>query len=349
MTAQIISANSGEALDFLMRGRRPLVRMNGDKPEMVLNAQGYPVIGHNPANGLAVHSLLRKNEWEELDRAVIAMVKLRLVGVQDLRSRGLVQPLGGLGTMVSQWNVASEKPSATISMDGRTATTRDRVDKKLYGVPVPIIHDEYEIGARELDASRRLGDALDTTEAQESAASVAETVENMLFNGSAGVVVGGSTIYGYTTLPARTTNTAAGFGGGDFGTLSNILPTFLGMISALSAKRYHGPFGCYISNTQYIQMLATFTDGSGQSALARVLELPQIEFVKPSDHLADGVMTMTQLTANVVDIAIAMDETNREWTSGDQMALYFKVMMAMAPRLKTDYAGNAGVAHATAC
>lgn len=349
MTAQIISANSSDALDLLMRGRRPLMRVAGEKPEMLVNSQGYPVLGYHPDTNLAIHSLLRKNEWEELDRAVIGMVKLRLIGIQDLRQRGLVQTLGGLGTMVSQWNVASEKPGATISMDGRTRGNRDRVDKKLYGVPVPIIHDEYEIGARELEASRRLGDALDTTEAQESAASVAETAEGMLFNGSSTVVVGGSTIYGYTTLPARTTGTAASFGGGDFGTISNIQPTFLGVIAALAAKRYHGPFGCYISNTQYIQMLANYTDGSGQTALQRVEALPQIDFVKPSDMLTDGVMVVVQMTANVVDVAIALEETNREWSSGDQMALYFKVMMALSPRLKTDYAGNAGIAHVTAC
>ncbi|RPI63881.1 MAG: hypothetical protein EHM48_01765 [Planctomycetaceae bacterium] len=347
MTVQIASLETPTGLDVLTKGRRPLVKQNGDKLEMICNAQGFPVIGYR--GDIAVHSLLRKNEWEELDRAVIAMVKLRLNGIQDLRDNNLVQPLGGLGTMVSQWNVGSEKVAASVSMDGRTRSNRDRVDKKLYGVPVPIIHQEYEIGARELESSRRLDNAIDTTEAQESSAAVSEKLENILFNGDSSVVVGGSGIYGYTTLAARTTATAAGFGGGDFGTISNILPTFLGMLSALSAKRYHGPFGCYISDTQYHQMLAFFTDGSGQTALDRVLKLPQIKFVKPSDHLADGATVMAQLTKNVVDLAVALDVTNREWSSDDGMALYFKVLLAMVPRLKTDYAGNAGVAHATAC
>ena len=159
---EITSLETTSGLDILMKGRRPLVQRNAEgKLEMICNAEGFPAVIKR--GDLMVHSLLRKQEWEELDAAVIAMVKLRLNGIQDLRDNNLVQPLGGLGTLVTQWNVASEKPAATVSMDGRTKGNRDRVDKKLYGVPVPIIHDEYEIGARELESSRRLGDTLDVT------------------------------------------------------------------------------------------------------------------------------------------------------------------------------------------
>jgi hypothetical protein len=163
------------------------------------------------------------------------------------------------------------------------------------------------------------------------------------------MVIGGFGIFGMTTLAARLTATAAAFGGGDFGTISNIIPTFTGILSGLAALRYYGPFGFYISNTQYYQMLAFYTDGSGQTALQRVLALPQVKYVKPSDHLADGALTGMQLTKNVVDLATALDVTNREWTSGDEMSLNYKVMMAAVPRFKTDYAGHAGVVHATAC
>lgn len=345
---EILSLETASGLDILMKGRRPLVQKNAEgKLEMVCNAEGFPTV--QKRGELSVYSLLRKNEWEELDSAVISMVKLRLNGIQDLRDNNLVQPLGGLGTMVTQWHVASEKPLATVSMDGRTRGNRDRVDLKLYGVPVPIIHDEYEIGARELEASRRLGDTLDVTEAQASAEAVAETLENMYFNGDATVVVGGATIPGLTTLSGRLTGTAASFGGGDFGTISNILPTFTGVLGGMAARRYYGPFGFYLSNTQYFQMLAFYTDGSGQTALQRVLQMPQIKFVKPSDSLADGYLSGVQLTKSVVDLATALDVTNREWTSGDEMALHYKVLMAAVPRLKLDYAGYAGVVHVTAC
>lgn len=342
MDVQILDDNS---LEMLMKGRRPLV--NTEDGKMVVNDAGFPVIGYR--GGIAVHSLLRKTEWEELDRAVIGMVKLRLSGIQDLKDAGLVQPLGGLGTMVSQWNIGSEKIAADVTMDGRTRGNRDRVNKKLYGVPVPIISSEYQIGARELEASRRLGNALDVTEAQESAAAVAEELETILFSGYSAINVGGSTIYGYTSLSGRLTDTATNFGGGDFGTISDIVPTFTGWLTQLAARRYHGPFGCYIANTQYHQMLAFYTDGSGETALQRVLRLPQIKFVKPSDFLSDGVQVGAQLTQNVVDLAIALDVTNREWEEDDGSGLNYKVMTAAVPRLKVDHAGYAGIVHVTGC
>jgi uncharacterized linocin/CFP29 family protein len=315
-----------EAINFVTRSRRP--QMN--------------------KAGLVTNSFLDKREWSALDDAIIRMVKLRQVGVADLRARNLWKTTT-LAEMLSQWRVASEKVAPSVNMNGSSQANKDRVDKKTYGVPIPILRSDYSIGRRELLASRSLGSPIDTMEAEEAAEAVSEKLENILFNGYTGIVVQGNYIYGYTTLPARDTATAAAYGGGDFGTISNIFPTFSGMLTALSAKRYHGPFGCYVANTQYNQMLAVYTDGSGQSALQRVLTIPEIEFIKPSDQLSDGVTVMVQMTGNVVSMIEALALDNREWESGDGMELYFAVLMAGAPKLITDYAGYAGIAHATGC
>lgn len=296
--------------------------------------------------GLITNSQLTQAEWAVLDAAVIQRAKLRLNIVADLRAAGLTQETT-LANMLSQWRVASERTAATVSMDGRTRSNRDRTDKQTFGVPVPIIHDAYSIGRRELLASRTLGASLDTTEAAAAASAVIESAETMVFNGSSGIVVSGSTIYGLTTHGARKTDTAANFGGGDFGTISNILPTFLGAISAMAANRYHGPFNVYASGTQYIQMLARYADGSGQKALDAVLDLPQIASVQPSDFLSDGVIVLVQMTSDVIDLVQAGTVENREWVAPDGEELFFKVMMVMAPRLKQDYAGNLGVCHIT--
>lgn len=321
----VITTHGAEAVNFITNSRRPVFR--GD---------------------VAVNSVLDKREWAALDSAVIAMVKLRLNMVADLRSRGLVRTTT-LAEMLSQWRVASERTIASANMDGRSQVNLDRTDKKTYGVPVPIIAAEYRIGRRELLASRTLGADLDTFEAGEAAQAVAEKAESILVNGDSAIVVNGTTIYGYTSVSARDTATAAAYGGGDFGTITNIAPTFLGMISALSAKRYHGPFVAYVYPTQYIQMLATYTDGSGQSALQRCLAIPQIAEIKPADYLDAGETVLVQMTPNVVDLVIGMDVENRQWETPDGMELAFKVMMAMAPRIKTDYAGYTGIAHATSC
>ncbi len=298
--------------------------------------------------GMRVNSLLDIREWAELDREIFEMVKLRLNAVDDLSAAGLTSTTN-LGEMLSQWRMATERVRPSVNMDGRSRANRDLTDRIINSVPIPIFRTDYEIGLRELDASRKLGTPIDTFEAGEAANAIVEEQERMLLNGNANVVVQGNTIFGYTTLPARDTATAAVYGGGDFGTISNIEPTFLGMVNALAAVRYFGPFTCYVSLTQYSQMLAHYTDGSGQNALDRVLTLPMIDSIKSNDLLADGNVVMVQLTRNVVDWRVGLSLENREWTTGDGQALMFAVLAAAAPRLKTDAAGNAGIAHATAC
>ncbi len=321
----------------------------GSRPFVVqTNAQGKQVdrVMINTARGLQVNSLLRRDEWQELDNAVVQAARQRLNGVADLQRLGLIRQLGGIGTLVSQWNQASEVGSAAVNMTGQAAQDRDRVDYKLAGVPIPIIFKDYVIPIRQLEASRRLGNAIDTSHAFSAARVVAEALESMLFLGNT-VTLNGNQIYGYTNHPQRNTDTAANYGGGDFGTIANIVPTILGMVAAANAAKYYGPFGLYFANAQYVQMLETYTDGSGQTALQRALQLPMIDFIKPSDFLTAAQGVMVQMTPDVIDLATAQDITNLEWTSGDGMTGNFKVMQVAAPRIKSDYSNNSGIVHVT--
>ncbi len=318
-----VLANPEDFGQFVTNGRRPEV----------------------DASGLVTNSFLLKREWEQLDATIIRMVKLRQNGINHLRARGLVLNTS-LAAYTNQWRVASEKVRPSVDMDGQTQAVGDRVDKKSYAVPIPIIHQDYVIPRRQLLVSRASGADIDVLEAEEAANAVAEESERMLFDGDATIVVGGSTIYGYTTHGSRDTDTAANYGGGDFGTVGNGYKTISGMIGALAAKRYHGPFGVYVASAQYEQLNAYYSDGSGQTDLQRILAHPKVDFCEPSDFLTTEVV-MPQLTRSVIDLVIAEEVQNVEWESGDSFSLFFKVYLAMVPRLKQDYAGNLGVAHAT--
>lgn len=298
---------------------------------------------------LQSNAFLNKEEWERLDSAVFEMAKIRLNAYADLVSAGLTRQ-SSLAAYYSKWRVAGERTAAQVTMDFRTPTDYDRTERKTYGVPIPLISARYTLGRRELMSARAAGQQIETFEAQEASAAVAEKAEDILINGNTSVVVSGSSISGYRSLSARDTGTAASYGGGDFGTISNITPTFLGMLSALAAKRYYGPFKCYIHNTQYHQLLAHYTDGSGQTALQRVLTYPQIQSIEPNDMMTTaGDLLMVQMTRNVVDLEIALTLENRRWEAPDGSAMFFVVMMSAVPRLKTDFDGYAGIAHATSC
>jgi len=322
------------------------------KVEMITNAEELKIItkSHRPIlnkRGVVTNSVLTRREWETLDAVIIAMVKLRLNGIADLQSAGLTSNTT-LAEMSSLWRVASERTRPNVSMDGRTRGEQDRTDRQEQSIPIPIVHADYEIAGRELMSSRRLGSDLSVFEAEEAAISVAEEIERIYFLGNTNIVIGGSDIPGLTTFAARDTATAVAYGGGDFGTIANIQPTLLGMYTALSNVRYHGPFNFYISNTQYVEMMATYTDGSGDTGLSRALRLPWLNSIKASDFLVAGQGILIQMTPNVVDLRIALPLTNHEWDSPDGQATMWKVMTSMTARLKSDYAGNSGITHVTA-
>ncbi len=330
----MVQADSTEGQNILAGGVRPY-RVN--------KRTGLVEVRTN--RGLIVNSLLRKDEWEQLDRTVIEAAKYPLRGVQDLRDRGLTQPLGSLGTLVSQWNVSSQMTAANVNMSGQAGGQMDRLDFNLAGVPVPVIWKEFQIGERQLQAARLLGDALDTTHVFEATRTVAEMQEYMLFNG-ANMVFNSAAIYGYLTHPNRNTDTAVNYGGGDWTTAANIVPTVGGMIGAANVDHMYGPFVLYASTVQYNEAaLGYYTDGSGQTPLKRILEMPQIEAVKQldSDVLAAGTLALVQMTRNVVDWAEALGITVVEWMSGDGMTSHFKVFAVGAPRVKADYNSRSGV------
>ncbi len=338
MAVQILTPD--QAADELRFGYLPLVNSKG---EFVVNERGFVRVKGGPRN-IVTNSVLRKDEWEELDRAVVAAQRDRLNFVTRLRARGLVRPLGSIGTLTSQWNVASEMTRAQVSLTGQGIPDQDRQDFLLKGVPVPVISKEFQIGERELQASRRLGNGLDTTYAYEASRVVAEEEERLVIDGNITIKLNNDVIYGIRTHPDINTGTAVG----DFGTLSNIFDSYLDMLTAADAAGFFGPFEVWIYGTQYIEMMNVYTDGSGQSAMRRVLDsIPAIDAIHPCDWISDGQVMLVQMTQNVVDLAEYATGMVVEWSSGDGMTHFFRIMSIATPRVKSDYAGNSGIVYYT--
>ena len=313
----------------------------------LLNVNEMRPIYQNKQDRILHNALLRKDEWEDVDAEVIRVAKQRLVGIQDLTSRGLVRQLGGLGTILSTYEQLSDMSPAEINMSGETAGEEDTQGFNPISIPVPITHKDFRINIRRLEASRRLGDDLEVTQVATATRLVSEALEGLLFNGTGAPTVDGNTIYGYTTLPARDTDTATNYGGGDFGTEENPYDTISGMITELNKKGYYGPFGVYVATTQYGQMRGLLSGRDVNEIQAIQENFDEIEFLRSSSKLADGNVVVVQLTTDVVDIAIARDIVPVQWVTMGGMVSHFKVMGALVPRLKYDDDGNAGIAHAT--
>lgn len=290
---------------------------------------------------LRTNATLRDDEWEELDTQAVMAFEERLMGIEDLRSRGLVRPLGGIGTLLSQYNQNSQMSRAQVSMWANTDAEQSRMLFNLVGVPVPVIFKEFQMDIRFLDNARRLGDPIDTLQAEECAALVGEELEDMLFNGN--TTAYHLPIYGYRTHPSRNTTSGA-----SWGTSTNIYGNILTMTSGLMGDRVPGPYMLYLHNDQYMETLA-FADTTHTLTVRElaIQNIPQLEDIKMSDKMTAGEAVMVSLNRRTVDLAVAQEYINVEWDGPGGFGTHFRGMAIAAPRVKADYNGRCGVYHMT--
>ena len=333
------------AMDLIMAGGGE-VSARGGVAERLL-AKGMDV------NALRTNAVLRKDEWEQLDAALINIARERLNAVSDLVSRGLTYQVGnGMGTTIVQHETVSEMTAAQITMDGVTRGDNDRVTFNLVSTPLPVIHHDFQISARVLAASRQSGSPLDTTQIEEATRQVAETTEAMLINGvssgdskTLGFGTGAASINGYTSTNNKYTISAKWDVAATTG--ATILADVLAMIAAAHADRMFGPFVLYIPTNYWVKLQDDYKAQSDKTILSRILEIAGIDAVTPVDKLADSNVLLVQMTKSNVDMVIGMQPTTVEWETQGGMMMMFKVMSIMVPRIKYDQGNRSGIVHAS--
>lgn len=345
-------ANSGLAGgENEMLARRPYIATHG-------RHAGHPVVTYNTGqldqNGQPIYgerrihtnATLRKDEWIDLEDQIIEAFRERLVIVDDLRSAGLTYGVGGLGTLTSEWEEASEMTDAGISMDGESAVEKDRQEFNLKRVPVPVIHKDFQIGERMLMASRTRGASLDVTQGVESARSVARVSESLVFNGANIGSSDGGTIYGTLTHPDRATYTISDWSDDTNVSPEDIHKEILEMVKKMETEeRRYGPFALYIPGAYASRFREDFKEFSDRTLMERVMSEDVISAVRVSDVLPTGNVNLIQMERSSIDLAIASDVTTVNWNSGSGFTNFFKVFAAWTPRIKTDFDGRCGVLH----
>lgn len=300
--------------------------------------------------GMMVNSALLRDEWIELDRQVLQPAQSILRIVNILQARGLTRRLGGLGTMLAQYNTVGEMTPANISLSGHASGQKDLVDYNIDGVPVPVIFKEFELDERYLQSSRRMGDGVDMTNGVAAARVVFEKMEDLVLRGDTRINLNGKTIYGLTNHPSINTDTASNYGGGDWGTIDNVTKTVAGMIAAAKADFHYGPYGLFVASTQYNQAQTSYFTNMDSTPLGRLRTWQDIAFVEELPGLTDGQIMLVELSTDVVELAYVpgfFPATNLEWTSGDGMLNNFKVLSVMTVIVKSDYNSRSGIVLAT--
>lgn len=292
-------------------------------------------------NALRTNALLRKDEWKAIDSAVVQVAREQLTLIDDLRSANLVRNLGGLGTLIDEYEREGDMGPAEVDMSGTTPGQEDQTPFDLVGVPVPVVHKNFRINIRRLEASRKLGNTIDVTNSQVATRKVAEGLEDLGFKG-AQVTVDGNKIYGLLTHPDRNTGTLS-----DWSTdPDKAYDDANEMISRAEGNNHNGPFNMYIPANRAKTLREVYSDGSGQSVLRRIEEnLPQINSVRIAGRLPSDNVVMVQMTSDVIDLSVGEDIIPIEWNTMGGLVVHMKVMAVMVVRVKSDKKGQSGVVH----
>lgn len=304
---------------------------------------GNPKLKTSYVNRPVANATLRRDEWISLDEAILEISRTRLNGIQDLIDKNLTFNLGNaMGTTVLEHHTVSDSMEADLSMTGETRSPGDRPNFETLYTPIPIIHVDYSISRRTLEASRKLGNPLDVTSADQAARKVAEKLESMLFT-STSYVFGGGTIWSYLNHPNRNTRTLGT--AWTTKTAAQIVDQVIaGKQDEIDAKHY-GPYALYIP-TAYETVLDKDYDTTtpGKTIRQRILEINNIDSVKVVDTLTADNVLLVQMTSDVVRLIRGLGIQSMEWRT-EPFIVKHKVITIQVPQIRADQDGNSGVLH----
>jgi len=296
-------------------------------------------------------AVLRKEEWNAFDKAVITAAKPVMRAVNDLRAAGLTYNMpNGWASTTLQWETRSGINPAQISMSGRVQGKRDRVHYELEGLPLPIISYGFELDARNLATSRRMGSPLDTTMAEEAGEQVAIMAEKLLIGAETWNTFAGYSIAGYTTHSDRLTKSLTNPASADPMTIVNEV---IAMVQQAQDAYHYGPFWLYYSPAWSQYMSRDYASSSyygtgtatGRTIKERIMQIDQIQRCEMLSYLPDSTLILVEPKQRIVREVIGMDVTTLQWETDGGMGINFLVMAILVPNLRSDQNNRMGLVH----
>jgi hypothetical protein len=291
----------------------------------------------------AANASLRKDEWIEFDEVVIREARQRLRFVQLLISRGLTKDVDGMSKMSLESENLNEFQAAALTMDGINRGTKDEPNFELVGTPLPIAHKEFDIPLRKLNASRTMGEALDTTSAELAARQVAELIEDIHINGSSSYKAANYIMYGLTDHPDINTGSLTANWDDSAASGTTILNDVINMMNAARADSMYGPYGLMVPPNYEGVLDEDFKANSDKTIRQRLSELDSIEEILVLDKLSDDNVVLVQLTSDVIRTISGLPVTTVQWDSVGGLGLNFKVMAIQVPQPRATQSGKSGI------
>lgn len=294
---------------------------------------------------LRVGGVLRRDEWIEIDTALIEAAQIRLVGIADLIAAGLTKPIANsMGKTVLEYERIGEMSDASVSLDGMVRTETDIAEYSSDQLPLPITHKDFFINLRKLAASRNRGESLDTTQGRMAGRKVGEKQEEMLFVG--GKTFGGLRIYGYTTHPNRLT---ASFGtNGSWAaaakTGDQIFTDTGTLIGLLEAQKMYGPYWMYTSRNMNMKLQGDYKATGDKTIRQRLMDIGNITKISTADKLPADNVLLVQATEDNVQLVQGEPLQTIQWDIEGGFGVNFKAFQIQVPLIRA-IAGRSGIAH----
>jgi uncharacterized linocin/CFP29 family protein len=292
---------------------------------------------------LRTNATLRKDEWIAFDDTVMEIARDSLVITRRLMSLGLSTRLANpMGHTRLEWQRSTDMTPAELTMSGLSPAQNDRLEFDYQGMPVPIIHKDFNLNVRHLAASRNGGTPIDTLQSAIATRKVSELIEYIVVNGATSLG-SNNTLYGLLNAPQR--NTGSVTASWVTATGAQIVGDVLEMIGLAEGDKMYGPYGLIIPQAAHINMMNDYKAESDDTILERVMAIPGIQFVLPSTYMTAPNVILFQLSKQVIDIINGFAPMMVTWETNGGMVFNFKVMAIMIPRVRYDTDNNSGIVH----
>lgn len=306
-------------------------------------------------------AMMRKEDWQFLDRAVQAELLLRLRMWADLEAANPVGGFDAMSKLTYEYEAESDFGEAVVDMDLMSPGRTDAPMYLLRSLPLPITHADFFYSSRRIAVSRNSGTPLNDSAVRAGTRRCAEKVEKTLAGTIDGLTYGTvstgptqhsgtSTVYGYGTYPDRvvkndlTTPTGSN--------PEAIMTDVLEMVDLLAADGFSGPFILYHSPaySRYLSddYFRTGSTSAVRSVRARLLETENLQDIRRAEYLGTGFrMQLVQMTPDVAQAINGMDFVPMMWEDKGGARTNIRVAGIKVPLVRSTYAGKAGIVDAT--
>lgn len=304
--------------------------------------------GNGGGRQVANEQILDFEEHEARDEDVLQEVRTNLTMMEQVMAEGFTRDTSLARTEYIKQRTDQWSNKAEISMDGRAESAPDERVKERFGVPIPIVHVDYEIPARRQQQSMNFGESIEDEQAEEAGRTLRETEENLFLSGWGPTVPDSQgnnlDLYGVQNSAVSITGTATG----DWGTPSNIQDTIdddiLNPLETQTADNDRGPdpveqgMWLWYHPNQRSDLRAADPRGDGNMSVMQRIErdYPYID-MRAAGELDNGELVASVKDNRFLEILTAQAPTNLSEEADFGLCTKYKTLASRIPFFRTTY------------